>query len=292
MARDSSFEGAGRLAILAGGGQLPLHVAEAARKNGENPFIIALSAEADLNWRDFDSAAIGTGDFSSLEALLRQHGIDRVVLSGGVRRRPEWREIRPTWKTVLGMPRVIGTLLRSGDDTVLRMVIELIEGTGARVIGAQEIAPDLLAETGSLTKRLPRAEDRRDIEAGSAAALALGSLDVGQAAVAVGGRVIALEGAEGTDAMLQRVAALRRDGRISQKRQGVLVKFCKPQQDVRADLPSIGPGTIEALSVAGLAGVAVEAGRSLILERALTIDSADRADVFVAGIERDEALCR
>jgi UDP-2,3-diacylglucosamine hydrolase len=280
----------GRLAILAGGGQLPLHVAQAARLNGENPFIIVLNAEIDRDWSDFDHATIGTGDFAALERTLKSQNIDRVVLSGGVRRRPEWREIRPTWRTVARVPQVVKTLIRGGDDTVLRMVIDLIEGTGRRVVGAHEIAPDLLAETGSLTRTTPDAASRRDIAAGREAALLLGGLDIGQAAIAVGGRVVALEGAEGTDAMLRRVAEMRDDGRISAKRRGVLVKFCKPQQDERADLPSIGRSTIERLSAAGLAGVALEAGRALVLDRDETVRAADAADLFIAGVTRDEAL--
>lgn len=286
----NAAEAEGRLAVLAGAGRLPLHVAEAARRSGENPFIIVLGAEADHDWSGFDHVVIGTGDFARLEKAIAAERIDRVVMSGGVRRRPEWREIRPTLRTLARMPHVVATLLKGGDDTVLRMVIDLIEGCGARVVGAQEIAPDLLAEIGSITRQGPTAEDRRDIEAGRAAALALGRLDVGQAAVAIGGRVVALEGLEGTDAMLHRVADLRREGRISPRRKGVLVKFCKPQQDERADLPSIGRQTVESLLRAGLAGVAVEAGRALVLDRGETVEAANEAGIFIAGIERDEVL--
>lgn len=278
-----------RLAIIAGGGDLPLHVARAARRNGDEPFIIVLSAESERDWSDFEYTAIGTGDFAALERALRDKGIDRVVLSGGVRRRPDWRQIRPTLKTLRRMPHVLRTLLRSGDDTVLRMVIDLIEGAGGRVIGAQDVAPDLLAEIGSLTTAQPSAEDRADIAAGRAAALALGALDVGQAAVSVGGRVVALEGAEGTDAMLARVAELRQAGRISTRRRGVLVKFCKPQQDERADLPSIGPSTIHGIVAAGLGGIALEAGRSLVLRRQETLAQAERAGIFIVGVERGES---
>lgn len=291
MAEPSNVsEGRGRLAVLAGAGRLPIHVAEAARRGGENPFIIVLGAEADHDWSGFDHVVIGTGDFAGLEKAIAAKRIDRVVMSGGVRRRPEWREIRPTWRTLARMPHVVSTLLKGGDDTVLRMVIDLIEGAGARVVGAQEIVPDLLAETGTITTARPEAADWRDIEAGRAAALALGRLDVGQAAVAVGGRVVALEGLEGTDAMLARVADLRRQGRISPRRRGVLVKFCKPQQDERADLPSIGHQTVDGVVAAGLAGVVVEAGRALLLDRDETIEAANAAGIFVAGIERDEVL--
>lgn len=280
---DRRPERAGRLSIIAGGGLLPLYVAQAARLHGENPFILALSNEADQDWSGFDHATVGVGDYAGISRAFSSEGIDRAVMSGSVRRRPEWRDIRPTIRTLMQFPNIVRTLINGGDDTVLKMVIRLIEANGVRVVGADEIAPELLATEGPIGKVAPDADAERDIAAASAAALALGSLDVGQGAVAVGGRVIALEGAEGTDLMLERVAMLRRDGRISQRRKGVLVKLCKPNQDRRADLPSIGVDTVRLAAAAGLAGVVCEAGRSLVLERDRVIDEADRAGLFVSG---------
>ena len=276
----------GRLAIVAGGGFLPLYVAEAARAAGENPFILRLKNEADQQWQGFDSAVIGVGDMAGLSSLLKTNAIDRVVLSGGVKRRPAFGEIRVNFKSLLKLPMAVKTLLGGGDDVVLKMVIGLIEAQGCHVIGAHEIAPDLLAETGSIGTVSPSADDWRDITRGAEAAEALGRLDVGQGAVAVGGRIVALEGVEGTDAMLERVAHLRAEKRISQHRKGVLVKLCKPQQDVRADLPSIGRSTIENAKRAGLAGIAVEAGRALVIEREALIRAANEAGLFVVGIDR------
>lgn len=275
-----------RLAIIAGSGFLPLHVAEAAKLHGENPFIIALENEADRDWTSFENVSLGIGNFKDISAVIKARGIGRVVLSGAVRRRPDWRDIRPTFKSLAKVPAVLKTLLAGGDDAVLKMAIGLIEASGARVIGVHEIVPELLATVGPISACKPDGSDERDIEAAEAAALALGHLDVGQGAVAVGGRVVALEGAEGTDAMLERVARLKADGRISARRRGVLVKLCKPQQDIRADLPSIGPSTIALAQKAGLAGVAVEAGRSLVLERDELIAAADRAGLFVLGVDR------
>ncbi|WP_027684834.1 LpxI family protein [Rhizobium leguminosarum] len=277
---------AGRLAIIAGGGFLPSYVAEAARAAGENPVIVALKDESDRRWEGYDHAIIGIGDFAALEGLLNRYGIGRVVMSGSVRRRPEWREVRPTLRTLMKMPAAIRTLLSGGDDTVLQMVIRLIEGNGRRVVGAHEIAPDLLAAVGPLGTAIPGEEDRRDINRAAEAAEMLGRLDVGQGAVAIGGRIVALEGLEGTDEMLERVAGLRAVGRISPRRRGALVKLCKPQQDIRADLPAIGVSTVLNARKAGLAGVAVEAGRSLVLDRAAVIKAADEAGLFVCGIDR------
>ena len=280
-----------RLAIIAGGGQLPRYVAEAAKARGESPYILALTNESADDWSGFDHEVISIGNYAGIGAAFRRHGIGRAVLTGWVRRRPEWRDIHAPFKALLAVPSVVRTLLRGGDDTVLKMVIRLIESEGVRVVGAHEIVPDLLGTEGPLGRLAPDAAAETDIVAAAAAALALGRLDVGQGAVAVGGRVVALEGAEGTDGMLERVAELRAAGRISQRRKGVLVKLCKPGQDLRADLPAIGPETLRLAKAAGLAGIAVEAGRSLVLERATLIAEADAGGLFVAGIlpERTEA---
>ncbi|WP_394344646.1 LpxI family protein [Aliirhizobium smilacinae] len=283
MARQGYSDG--RLAIIAGRGLLPLHLARAARAEGEDPFIVALKDEVDHRFDDFESISVGVGNLAAIEKSFRDLKIGRVVMSGGVARRPEWRDIRPTFKTILKMPSVVRTLMSHGDDTVLQMVIKLIEAMGCTVIGAHEIAPALLARLGPLGQVSPTGDDLRDIEKGTEAALALGQLDIGQGAVSVGGRVVAMEGVEGTDAMLQRVAELRQSGRISARRRGVLVKLCKPQQDMRADLPTIGPSTVESAVKAGLAGIAVEAGRALVLEEQAMIAAADAAGIFVCGIE-------
>lgn len=276
-----------RLAIIAGGGLLPRYVAEAARARGETPYILALRNEAGDDWSDFDHEVISIGNYAGIGAAFRRHGIGRAVLSGWVRRRPEWRDIHAPLRMLLAVPSVVRTLLKGGDDAVLRMVIRLIEAEGVRVVGAHEIVPDLLGCEGPLGKVAPDRDAEADIAAATAAAQALGRLDVGQGAVAVGGRVVALEGAEGTDGMLERVAALRAAGRISQRRKGVLVKLCKPGQDMRADLPAIGVETLSRARAAGLAGIAVEAGRSLVLERDAIIAEADANGLFVTGIVPD-----
>lgn len=278
----------GRLAIIAGSGKLPLFLAEAAREAGENPFVLRLKNEADDIWQGFDNTVVGVGDMAGLSALFRQHHIRRVVMSGAVKRRPAFGEIRANFKSLLKLPMALKTLLAGGDDAVLRMVISLIEAQGCQVLGAHEILPGLLATTGPLGAVTPDTESLKDIEKAADAAEMLGRLDVGQGAIAVGGRIVALEGVEGTDAMLARVRDLRDEGRISRRREGVLVKLCKPQQDLRADLPTIGVSTVQNAKAAGLAGIAVEAGRALVVEREAVIAAADAAGLFVVGIERSQ----
>ncbi|MBP1849953.1 LpxI family protein [Rhizobium halophytocola] len=286
---EAAAASSGRLAIIAGEGRLPHYVAQAARDSGENPLILTLKNEAGGDWSGFDAATIGVGDMAGLARLIKRHGIGRVVMSGGVKRRPDFKDIHVNLKTIAKLPSTIRTLLSGGDDAVLKMVISLIEAQGCQVVGAQDIAPNLLANLGPVGRHAPDDAARRDIARAGEAAELLGRLDVGQGAVSVGGRVVALEGVEGTDAMLERVAALRQAGRISAKRRGVIVKLCKPQQDIRADLPSIGRSTVENAARAGLAGIAVEAGRALVIEREAVCALADDLGLFVCGIDRSLA---
>lgn len=278
-------QGTGRLAIIAGGGQLPHYLAEAARRNGEDPLIIQLLNEVAPAWSGYEVESASVGDFARIGRIFKSHGIGKVVLSGSVRSRPDWRQIRPTLGFLATVPYVLRTLRRGGDNAVLEMVIRLLEALGCHVVGAHEIAPDLLATVGPLGSIRPDTTSEEDVRAAMDAALALGRLDIGQGAVAVGGRVVALEGPEGTDAMLARVAELRRSGRISARRRGVLVKLAKPQQDERADLPAIGLSTLENAKRAGLAGIVSEAGRSIVLDRTELVRRADAEGLFVCGIE-------
>lgn len=278
----SSFSG--RLAILAGRGRFPLIVARAAREQACDPFILAIEGEADQDWKGFDHAQVPIGNLAEVSALLRRERIGAVVMAGGIARRPRLADIRPSWASLRAAPSALKALLSGGDDSVLRAAIRVIENHGVRVLGAQEIAPGLLGAPGPLGRHAPQASDRSDMTAAIDAALALGRLDIGQGAVSAGGRVVALEGLEGTDAMLARVAELRANGRLRTGARGVLAKMCKPTQDERADLPSIGPETVINAHAAGLAGIALEAGRSLVLDREELIAKADRLGLFVTGI--------
>ena len=278
----------GRLSILAGKGRFPVLVAEAARKLGHDPYIFRIKNEADQDWSGFDSCEISIADLSAFAATVRRQGIGSVVLAGGIGRRPDLADLRPTWRSLIGFASSFRIFATAGDDKLLRFAINVLENEGVRVLAAQQVAPDLLGTAGPVGRLGPRKADLADIAAASQAALALGKLDIGQGAVSVRGRVIAIEGLEGTDAMLARVADLRAGKRLSAAGGGVLVKLCKPGQDERADLPSIGPDTVTNAHAAGLSGIAVEAGRALVLERDRVVAEADRLGLFVTGIEPRE----
>lgn len=286
----SHAAGEGRVGLIAGGGALPLAVARTLVAQGANPFVVVIDGEGNgaETFGGAERAVMTVEEFGLLVPRLKQAGVRRLVMAGSVTRRPRLRAIRWAVSTLKLIPKVAAAMTR-GDDGLLRSVVDIMESNGIAVVGAHEIVPDLLAPRGVVTRIAPEKSDWRDIEAASEAAVAIGLLDIGQAAVAVGGRVIALEGIEGTDGLLERTVGLRSHGRIAGKHRGVLVKRCKPQQELRADLPAIGPDTITQARAAGLAGVAVEAGRSFILDYDATIARADELGLFIVGLDSDGA---
>ncbi|MEE2866513.1 UDP-2,3-diacylglucosamine diphosphatase LpxI [Labrenzia sp. ac12] len=274
-----------RLALIAGNGSLPCQIAEALSSAGREFRIIAIKGEADERTRAQADTELGWGEIGRLYKFLKKTGCRDVLLIGGVSKRPDFTSILGDLGTLKRLPTIIRALA-GGDDSLLTKVIRLFEVEGYRVVGIKDVAPQLLASSGVLGKVQPNQGDWRDAELALRATEKLGELDIGQAAIAVGGRVVALEGAEGTDAMLQRCAELKRIGRIRSKgRAGVLVKTAKPNQDLRVDLPTVGPMTIDLAAAAGLAGIAVEASGALIAEKEETLKKADNAGLFVIGIE-------
>jgi DUF1009 family protein len=275
----------GKIGIVAGGGTLPVEVARAAEAAGYPLFVMLAKGETepDSPLLAYEHDEIRIEDFGRLCPRLRQRGVTHLVLAGEIRRRPRLTALRPSFGLLAMLPTVVAGLTR-GDDSLLKMIVGYIESQGIKVLGAHEIVPDLLTRPGPLTKTVPRKSDWRDIEAARQAALAIGALDIGQAAVAIGGRAIALEGIEGTHGLLERVKDLRGHGRLAGKTGGALVKCVKPGQELRADLPSIGPQTIETAHQAGLAGIGVDAGRSLILDGPTTIARANALGLFVVGL--------
>ncbi|MBX4336266.1 LpxI family protein [Bartonella raoultii] len=274
-----------RTAIIAGSGVLPITIAQALEESGQNPFIVLLRDEADVILRCYEHCELSVVELARLVKVLKAAKICNIVLAGGVKRRPLLTELRLDWITCLALPKLISAL-KAGDDALLKAFIRVIEGYGFRVIGAHEIVPDLLAPVGfDLTLRRATQKEKKDIFLAVKVAKRLGELDIGQAAVAVNGRVVAVEGAEGTDNMLHRVYEMRKRRQIPSKG-GVLVKCAKPQQDHRVDLPSIGPETVKNIAKSRLSGIAVEANKSLILSVKTTIEKANEYSLFIETFER------
>lgn len=281
----SLFAPGARIGIVAGGGKLPVEISESLANRGHRPFVVLLEGEADprSSLSGHEHEVLALEQFGSLVPVLKRHGVTHAVLAGEVKRRPRLRSLKFNAGLLALLPTVIAGLAR-GDDGLLTMIVRYIERRGIKVVGAHEIVPELIAAEGLMSKAAPKKSDWRDIEAARAAAAAIGALDIGQSAVAVGGRAIALEGIEGTDGLLARVRELRGHGRLAGRSRGVLVKCVKPGQEARADLPSIGPNTVEGAHAAGLAGIAVEAGHSLVLDGPEMIERANSLGLFVVGL--------
>jgi hypothetical protein len=270
------------LGVIAGGGALPCAIARSVEHAGEKVFVIGLRGAADPEIGRFPHAWASLGEAGKMLRLLRENECKRVLFAGKVAR-PGFSELKTDAKGILFLPR-IAAAARGGDDALLRSLSEILAEEGFSPVGIAEAAPDLLATEGNLGRFGPDREGSRDIVLGVKVVRALGALDVGQAAVVCAGLVLAVEAAEGTDAMIKRAGALPEmiRGRPG-KRRGVLVKALKPTQDGRTDLPVIGVQTIENAAGAGLAGIAVEAGRSAIVERQAVINAANVAGLFLFG---------
>jgi hypothetical protein len=221
------------------------------------------------------------GHIGRLEKLVTERGVRDVVLVGAISRRPDFRTLGFDASTLKLLPRIL-KLLSGGDDSVLSGIVRLIEGYGVTIRGAHEIATDLVAGPGRVAGPEASGAALADARVALRAAVAIGGLDIGQAAIALDQRVVALEAAEGTDAIIRRVGELRTAGRFKWSgRSGVLAKCAKPGQDLRVDMPTIGPRTVELVAEVGLAGIVIEAGRVMIAERAATIAAASRTGTFI-----------
>lgn len=269
-----------RLGIIAGAGALPRLLVQACRDTGRPVFVVAVNGETDPETPDgvdhiwIDRVAVG----AMLDAL-KAAGVAEVVMIGPMRR-PDFRSLRPVDRHGVALLARLVVAATRGDDVILQTMIEFFEKHGFRVVGAETVLPAALAPMGQLGRLAPSEAAQADIDKGVAVVRALGQLDVGQACVVRDGHVLAVEAAEGTDAMLARVAGLG-----AARTGGVLVKLPKPGQQRLADLPTIGVRTVEGAAAAGLSGIAYEGGAALLAERDAIVAAADAAGLFLVGLK-------
>jgi DUF1009 family protein len=274
----------GTLGIIAGGGELPRAIAQSASARGRKVHVLAIKGSADEAWpSSHPHAWIGIGEWGHAVKYLREAGVTEMLLVGRVDR-PNWSEIKVDAKGLLMLPAVIAAA-RKGDDALLKVASDFYCKEGFRVLTAAEAAPELVMGEGALGKLRPDADQMEDIGRAFAIVRAMGALDVGQAAIVCDGLPLCVEAAEGTDAMIARVASLRANLRgTAKKKRGVLAKALKPMQDRKTDLPVIGVGTVKNAHAVHLAGIALEAGSSLIVDKGAVAAEADRLGLFVVGI--------
>lgn len=267
------------LGIIAGGGTLPGLIAAAAQASGQAVFVVALEGFADPSvFEGFPHLVVRLGAVGTAIAALRSQNCRHVVLAGPVKR-PSLLELRPDAMGTKLLAR-IGRAVFAGDDGLLGAVIRILGEEGFIVLGPHEVLEDAVGTEGALTATQPDTLARADIARAVAVLHALGHADVGQACVVQQGLVLAVEAIEGTDAMLERAGLLRRSGEG-----GVLVKLVKPEQDRRADLPTLGAVSVLRAADAGLRGIAFEAGGTILVDKAAMIAAANSAGMFLYGID-------
>ena len=273
----------GPLAMICGGGSLPIAIAGYVQASGRKVVLFPLVGAADgLPVERYAHHWIHIGQISKFVTLARTEGCRDVVFIGAVIRPSPWRT-RFGLRDLLWLPRALRAF-RGGDNHLLSGMARLLEDEGFTLRGAHEVAPQILAPEGVMGGVAPSEADRADIAFGMAYLDAASPYDIGQAVVVANRHVLAVEAIEGTDQMVTRVADLRASGRIRAAKGGVLVKAPKRGQDRRFDLPSIGPQTVDGAARAGLAGIAVVGGATILAEADKLVAAADRAGVFVLGL--------
>jgi DUF1009 family protein len=270
--------------VIAGGGAMPFAVADSLGKRGIVAVIFALRGACDpAQVGRFRHHWISVGQIGKATRLFRSEGCRDLIFIGSLAR-PALSDVRLDWGTLRVMGRLVAAF-RGGDDHLLSGVGRIFEQDGFRMVGVKDAAPDLLMPGGCITRASPDAGAETDIAGGRELLAALSPFDIGQAAVVIDGHVVAVEDIEGTDGLLARVARLREQGRFRARAgRGVLVKMPKSGQDLRYDLPTVGPRTVEGVAAAGLAGIAVAAGNTIAAEPQAMIEAADKSGLFVVGI--------
>ena len=263
---------------------MPFAVADSLQKRGITPVLFALRGNCDpVAAERFRHHWISVGQLGRAIKLFRSEGC-RDLIFIGVLLRPTLSEIRLDLGTIRRIGHIMSAF-RGGDDHLLSGIGRILEQDGFRMVGIRDVAPDILMPEGAIARATPDPTASADIERGREVLRALGPFDIGQAVVVIDGHVVAVEDIEGTDGLLARVARLRDAGRIrASKGRGVLVKAPKSGQDLRFDLPTVGPKTVEGVAKAGLAGMAVIAGNTIVAESQDMIVVADKAGLFIQGL--------
>lgn len=271
-----------KLGIIAGGGSIPKKLIDFCKENGRDYFVLAIEGNADKNLIDesIPHQWIRIGQAGTGFKRFHEEKVEDVVMIGTIRR-PSFFDLVPDFRTAAFFAKI--GMKSIGDDGILRALVKEIESEGMLVKGVHEVLPEILVKEGVMGKHKPDKQAMEDIKRGIEVAETLGRLDVGQAVVVQQGLVLGVEGIEGTDELIRRCEEYRRKGDG-----GVLVKLRKPQQDMRIDLPTIGPRSVYRAKESGLRGIAVHAGNGLIVDEEETIKAADKEGLFIIGVNPGE----
>ena len=267
-----------KLGMIAGAGMMPVEIIKHCNSCGREIFVVGIepyAREEELKAAPHIFAKIG--EVGKILKAMSKNSVHDIVLAGSIKR-PSFKELIPDWEGAKLIARLV--IKRMSDDDMFRAVMDEIERHGFKVVGIEEVVPQMMFSEGIYGKVKPSAEDMDDIQRGITVARALGAVDVGQAVVVQEGMVLAVEAIEGTDMMLSRSATVKKAGKAP-----VMIKVLKPGQDKRVDLPTIGLQTIVQLKKYGLGGIAVEAGGILLIESETVVKMADEAGIFIIGMK-------
>lgn len=265
-----------RIGLIAGNGQLPFLFARAARERGLEVVAVAHRGEADaalaaevasLTW-------VRLGQVDRILKAFRAGGVSRAAMAGGIGRVRAFTEVRPD----LGALRILSRVRRFGDDALLRAIAGYFEEHGVTIVAPTDYLAEVLCPEGHLAGPRLQPEQEKDVALGREVAALLGQADVGQTVVVREGHVLALEAVEGTD------ETIRRGGRLGGKG-AVVVKRCKPEQDLRFDLPAVGPRTLDVMEEVGARVLALEAGRTVLLDAPALFSGARARGISVVGVK-------
>ncbi|MFH1934174.1 MAG: UDP-2,3-diacylglucosamine diphosphatase LpxI [Pseudomonadota bacterium] len=260
------------LGLIAGGGQFPLMVAEAARKSGFHVVAVAVSGETEPSLSDKveEIVWIKLGQLGHLIKAFKKNGVQKALMAGTITKKRMFENIRPDLKGLAVMSR----LAIFHDDNILRSLANELTEEGIEIVSSTTHLPELIAPPGCLTRRRPSKSEKEDIYFGWEVAKELGRLDIGQSVVVRSKTVLALEAIDGTD------ETILRGGRLA-KKNAVVVKVSKPDQDLRFDVPSVGLETVKVMSQVKASALAVEAGKTLLFDRSEMVEYADRAGIAI-----------
>lgn len=268
-----------RIGLIAGSGQFPLLFSRAAREKGWQIFSAAYVDEADPLLSEYSESMqwLHVGQINKLISFFRRHDITQAVMMGAIRKTRMFTNVRPDWRALA----LIAGMRHTHDDALLRGFADLLEKEGIQIMPSTMLLPDLLAPPGVWTRRKPNRTETRDIRIGWNIAKEIGRLDIGQCVIIQNGSILAVEAIDGTDATIER------GGRLGAG-QSVVIKVCKPHQDLRFDVPAVGLQTIETMYAAKVGVLAIEAGKAVVFDRQAMVERADNCKIAIVAMSDEE----
>ena len=266
-----------KFGLIAGNGRFPFLVLEAARSQGIEMVVAAIKEETlpEIEQHAHTVHWLSLGQLGKLIKTFKDEGVNQAIMAGQVKHKQIFSSIVPDWKMV----QLLASLATKNTDSLIGAVARVLEQEGIRLLDSVAFLEPLLPAPGVLTKRGPTEEEQRDLDYGYNLARELGRLDIGQTVVVSGGACVAVEAMEGTDAVIERAASLVNDRPLR------VVKLAKPNQDLRFDVPVIGARTIEAMIRLGVTALAIEARKTLMIDRGDLLRGADAAAIAIVAVE-------